>query len=532
MLAKRRTSAALDDVPESEKKKPKTSIDNGTTISFNPNFLSTSYDTRVLEAPPAIVRALENGETLYLKGEADSEAVLCTDSETFSIRKVETSNTLLTMALSEGALKTRAANGQGEPQDRDELKLHSSFGFTLELQSFPGKIHQIASLLPDPLTSTTIRSIITNNSTIQQSSATHKSSTANIIANVQASKKEIQSGLLHLGAFQLNPESSWYTLASSLIQETLSTLLHILRIHRNEIFVQNDLVSWQALLRVMTSEGFMDATSVDDPGISPIALFHTLRIYSTDPATLMSSAVPRAQVAVNKAMEEGGSAQQQDANSADDPTFQLALEKIARFCGQRVFDIVKKVTIPFDEFMSAWKRQMPLPCKVVAKSVLLEDLMCTDEDEAEGSDDSNPKKKKENFTSSSGEKSKTTTDGISGTGETSSGSLTLTPNLLRGIALPLLKGFDRQKRVFTDVHLQSFVADQLPRKVTPYLQALWRRRRQWTIRDLKPYLKYIIDSDSELKGNSLNDVIKRYCRSALLRHPIKGDLSLRVYSQR
>jgi hypothetical protein len=56
---------------------------------------SVDEDYRVFEFPPSISQQIEVGGRLEMKGESDGNAVFCTSSETFTIRKSETSNMYL-----------------------------------------------------------------------------------------------------------------------------------------------------------------------------------------------------------------------------------------------------------------------------------------------------------------------------------------------------------------------------------------------------------------------------------------------------
>lgn len=63
------------------------------TITFSETFQPERY--KIIEAPEEILRVVNSGSALTLKGtEGVSDAVLCTENKTYSLKKVETSNTV------------------------------------------------------------------------------------------------------------------------------------------------------------------------------------------------------------------------------------------------------------------------------------------------------------------------------------------------------------------------------------------------------------------------------------------------------
>jgi len=63
------------------------------TITFSQTFQNERY--KIVEAPEDILRVVNSGGDLTLKGtEGVSDAVLCTSSKTYTLKKVETSNSV------------------------------------------------------------------------------------------------------------------------------------------------------------------------------------------------------------------------------------------------------------------------------------------------------------------------------------------------------------------------------------------------------------------------------------------------------
>ncbi|GMR31775.1 hypothetical protein PMAYCL1PPCAC_01970, partial [Pristionchus mayeri] len=54
-----------------------------------------SKEYRLIEVPPAMLDAFERGESFAFRGDADENAVLCTETRTYDVKETETSNTLL-----------------------------------------------------------------------------------------------------------------------------------------------------------------------------------------------------------------------------------------------------------------------------------------------------------------------------------------------------------------------------------------------------------------------------------------------------
>jgi len=63
-------------------------------IFFSPRS-AESDNFRLLELNPILLKAIEENESLYIKGDDDDEVVICTESSTFHVCETETSNNLL-----------------------------------------------------------------------------------------------------------------------------------------------------------------------------------------------------------------------------------------------------------------------------------------------------------------------------------------------------------------------------------------------------------------------------------------------------
>lgn len=67
---------------------------SSSVVHFSKAFVETSKDVRLIEINDEIEEKLRTGIALKLIGsETQTDTVLCTDDKTYSVKKVETSNT-------------------------------------------------------------------------------------------------------------------------------------------------------------------------------------------------------------------------------------------------------------------------------------------------------------------------------------------------------------------------------------------------------------------------------------------------------
>ena len=89
-----------------------------TTLNF-PEDSSSLSTFRLLElSDPSLLAAIEGGKDLWIRGNVDDDAVLCTDSQTFRLRELITSNMFLVVEKSESEESMEASIGLvvGRPQ--------------------------------------------------------------------------------------------------------------------------------------------------------------------------------------------------------------------------------------------------------------------------------------------------------------------------------------------------------------------------------------------------------------------------------
>ncbi|ORX63128.1 hypothetical protein DM01DRAFT_1331201 [Hesseltinella vesiculosa] len=138
-----------------------------------------------------LVQELEQGSSVTIKGLPDDEAVLCTDTATYSIRQVNTSNSLLLC----------------QPGS-DTWQVHDDLGFTIELTPCPARTQRL-----DILLSSTLYTGPENEQAFQslpRPTFTEAASTPrlyqwhDLVSVVQASNAQLQAALDDLNAFVLD----------------------------------------------------------------------------------------------------------------------------------------------------------------------------------------------------------------------------------------------------------------------------------------------------------------------------------------
>ena len=143
----------------SSRKKARVGLENAsltgvgqTTLSFSRSF--GSHDVRLIELPADVLKGIEEGQTLKIIGPSGdgksssssssgsgssgsksgpTDAVLCTSSKTYTIKKVETSNSVFVIPPSDDG--------------GCDFKIHSLSQFYYELKSAPPRTERVSELL-------------------------------------------------------------------------------------------------------------------------------------------------------------------------------------------------------------------------------------------------------------------------------------------------------------------------------------------------------------------------------------------------
>ena len=116
----------------------KESLANGEgkkTLTFPSSF--GGHDVRLIEISEDMAKCIERGETLSIIGSNDTskggttDAVLCSQNKTYTIKKVETSNSVLIVP----------------PSDENTYQIHSLSQYYYELKPTPARTERIVELL-------------------------------------------------------------------------------------------------------------------------------------------------------------------------------------------------------------------------------------------------------------------------------------------------------------------------------------------------------------------------------------------------
>ena len=105
------------------------------TLTFSTSF--GGNDVRLIEISEDMAKSIERGETLSIIGSNETskggttDAVLCSQNKTYTIKKVETSNSVLIVP----------------PSDENTYQIHSLSQYYYELKPTPARTERIVELL-------------------------------------------------------------------------------------------------------------------------------------------------------------------------------------------------------------------------------------------------------------------------------------------------------------------------------------------------------------------------------------------------
>jgi len=153
-------------------------INNEVIIKFRPSYSNeeNKRDLRLIETSMDLIKKIKDGEKLRLIGSKGEDTVLCTNEQTFSMKKVETSNSVFLIPASYN----------------NEYNIITNCGTFYELKSINGRVEQIEELLKQT------QYYGTNDENIS-----NLLSRAEIEERVQASKKELDEAFEKLGVIEL-----------------------------------------------------------------------------------------------------------------------------------------------------------------------------------------------------------------------------------------------------------------------------------------------------------------------------------------
>jgi hypothetical protein len=108
-------------------------VNKEVVIKFRPSYSNQdqSRDLRLIETSMDMIKKVKAGETLKIIGSKGEDTVLCTSEQTFSIKKVETSNSVFLIPAS----------------SNNEYNIIANCGTYYELKPISGRIEQLEELL-------------------------------------------------------------------------------------------------------------------------------------------------------------------------------------------------------------------------------------------------------------------------------------------------------------------------------------------------------------------------------------------------
>ena len=178
-------------------------VDRVSSVHFSSQDIS-KRDIRLIEITSDILKDIESGSKLSIIGDNHLDAVICSNKNTYSIKKVETSNSIFLIPPSDNGLFTI----EGKCSDYYELK------------AIKGRVEQLSSCLQPSL-------YISQKEEVQN--PIHQSSLLNhddIRSLVQASEIEISEALKQLNVVEIN--GKLILLSKSGILEVIADLFNII----------------------------------------------------------------------------------------------------------------------------------------------------------------------------------------------------------------------------------------------------------------------------------------------------------------
>ncbi|PIO57799.1 hypothetical protein TELCIR_20781, partial [Teladorsagia circumcincta] len=102
------------------------------------------HDYKLVQLPKEVLNVVKSGDKLVFRGDRQDEVVLCTDSSSFFVKEVETSNSLLIVPT----LKTETDVGDTGAKFLTIAPINTLSQHYLELQKIPCvSIHKLRDLL-------------------------------------------------------------------------------------------------------------------------------------------------------------------------------------------------------------------------------------------------------------------------------------------------------------------------------------------------------------------------------------------------
>lgn len=194
-------------------------------VRFDRDVSSTA---KLIELSPDLLKLIEKGESLCIKGSVKEEAVLCTSNTTYTMKRVETSNTLLLVS----------------PSSSSQYKVQAACKDYYEIKPSKGRL-------------TNLRAVF---SALLSENLPENELLSRLEREVFASRTEILSSLEKIGAVQ-EEDGHWTLIQPYQLQNTIKKLF--------DLMILND--QWK--LSLLSEKELLVALSEDSTAILPLLRF-------------------------------------------------------------------------------------------------------------------------------------------------------------------------------------------------------------------------------------------------------------------
>ena len=181
-------SSDTSSVLSAAKLNPDDFLPGGFKLTFGCDLSSVS-DVRFIETDGELVKAISEGKSVSLKGSAEDNAVICSDSKTYEIKEAETSNSMLFISKFLGP-------GVCSGKDLEIAEVEYLTNSYFELSLSPPKLFKLHNLLST--------CYFKGEAEEREVDVQKLFSVPELTNQVQASLKEVVSCIAAMGAFSLN----------------------------------------------------------------------------------------------------------------------------------------------------------------------------------------------------------------------------------------------------------------------------------------------------------------------------------------
>ena len=177
-------------------------------------FDSTQFDQNVvkfMEVDKGLAEALETGNTLILRGEAEDGVVLCSADKTYDVKEAETSNSLLLLDGVTWPQEASTGGGGDNPTRLERRSIQGVYHTYLEVKEMRPRLRRLFHLM-------------------SETEGKYPGGTGyrfeDLCSRIQCSEAELKSGLAEAGAMEM--DGKWYTLEADDKMKVLSLITNFI----------------------------------------------------------------------------------------------------------------------------------------------------------------------------------------------------------------------------------------------------------------------------------------------------------------